>query len=279
VGGEASRVAAVAQMRLAVTLFLAVAGLVAAGPAAAAAPIDVSASVEPRSIGFGDTVILRVEATVDPQQIDAAALRLDPALGPWREQSPPETTVSGAHVSWRVAVACLEAACVDALPRASFTVRVPGTAVRISGRWLRVRTVSRLASGATAAAKPPFREQLALPPRSYRIDPGTLALALDAAAASFLAACVALLLRRRRRRADDARSGLERALAAVRQARTRPVEDRRKALGTLARELRIAGLDDAGRHSDRLAWSAGAPDGAALDDMATAVERLVGAAP
>jgi hypothetical protein len=115
-----------------------------------------------------------------------------------------------------------------------------------------------------------------VPPPTYRIDPGALALALDIGGALLLAAALGFIWfeiasRRQPRRRDDA-PVLARALALVRDAQTRAVEDRRRAVGLLARAL----PGDAERLSSdasRIAWSMPEPTPARLEELARDVEH------
>jgi hypothetical protein len=108
-----------------------------------------------------------------------------------------------------------------------------------------------------------LRAQTAVPPWRYRFD--RLWIALAALAAALVAGAAWLAWPRR------VRTPLERALAAVRAARGRPVRERRRAVGGLAAELRRLGRPEAER-SDRLAWSAAEPQPADLDALLEAVE-------
>ena len=83
------------------------------------------------------------------------------------------------------------------------------------------------------------------PPATFRFAPSTVRRALVAAAVVLVLLAAALLapfVRRSRARAPAAQvDPLERALALVRTARTRPPPDRRRALGLLSRTLRSRG--------------------------------------
>ena len=91
------------------------------------------------------------------------------------------------------------------------------------------------------------------PPATFRFAPSTVRRVLVAAAAVLVllaAALLAPLVRRSRARAPAAQvDPLERALALVRAARTRPPPDRRRALGLLSRTLALA--RGAHRRTDR----------------------------
>jgi hypothetical protein len=79
------------------------------------------------------------------------------------------------------------------------------------------------------------------------------------------------IIRRRPVRVKEV-APLTRALAAVRQAKTRPAEDRRRAAGLLSRTL---AEDDESSLSDvasRVAWSEGEPVPDGLEELARMVE-------
>jgi hypothetical protein len=83
-----------------------------------------------------------------------------------------------------------------------------------------------------------------------------------------VAVCHAVFVRRRR--TPDTRSALERALALVREAESREPEDRRRAVGLLARVLRRRD-DGLARAAGDLAWSEPEP---APSELAALVSRV-----
>jgi hypothetical protein len=109
---------------------------------------------------------------------------------------------------------------------------------------------------------------------TYRIAPNTLVLLLAALAAALAAAGVAFAVRQvaavRRLPKPDTRSVLERALALVRDAESQPVEDRRRAVGFLARVLHRRN-EQLARAADDLAWSEPTP---APDELAALADRV-----
>jgi hypothetical protein len=138
---------------------------------------------------------------------------------------------------------------------------------------------TRVAAADLVAAKPPFRGDTLPPPPGYRIAPDTLALALDVFAALFAAAGVGLatwlgIAFARRRRAPRTADELELALRRTREAEARPVPERRRAVGLLARLLEARGRRLAGAASE-LAWSEPTPEPEALSTLVTEVERTV----
>jgi hypothetical protein len=138
----------------------------------------------------------------------------------------------------------------------------------------------RVSQADVAQPHPPLRADTTPPPVGYRVQPATLARALEIAAAVLAAAgvlaaawSVSALVRTRRRRLERL-TGLERALALAREAERRPAPDRRRALGLLARllgsrEPRLAGA------ADELAWSAPTPTKDDLAGLVAQVEREV----
>jgi hypothetical protein len=110
---------------------------------------------------------------------------------------------------------------------------------------------------------------------TWRIAPGTLELLLEilavvlAVAAVGLAAWQATVVHAARSTAAQ-RTALERALAFVRDAESRPPADRRRAVGLLARVLRRRDGQLAGA-ADDLAWSEPAP---APDDLAELADKV-----
>jgi hypothetical protein len=101
---------------------------------------------------------------------------------------------------------------------------------------------------------------------------------LVAAAAVLVLAAMLLVipLARPRRARGPARSmdPLERALALVEQARTRPPADRRRALGLLARALRRVGATATGQAAADLAWSEPEPDAARMTLLVERIEKV-----
>ena len=160
--------------------------------------------------------------------------RVVPAFGRW-EVVEQHTSADG----WSATLVCLQLDCGKPAFMVTVRSRVP------------VVDESRL------------RAQTAVPPWRYRLD--GLWIALVALAAALVGAAAWLAWPRR------VTTRLERALAAVRAARGRPVRERRRAVGALAAELRRLDRPEAER-SDRLAWSAREPQPAELDALLEAVE-------
>ena len=134
---------------------------------------------------------------------------------------------------------------------------------RLDGRTIRIVVRPRVRS-----ADARFEAQTAPPPWRYRVDPTAASVALYVLAALLLAAAVLAWWRPWL----DRRTALERAVAAVREARARPAADRRKAVAALARELRRLGREEAGRHGDRVAWASAEPAPADLEQLLERIE-------
>jgi hypothetical protein len=108
------------------------------------------------------------------------------------------------------------------------------------------------------------------------VEPTALAYGLDAGALLLVALAVLIVVRqvfRRRRARTRELPPLARALAFVRQAKERPVEDRRRAAGLLARTLAAEHEDPLSAAASNVAWSAGEPAPTGLEDLARSVEE------
>jgi hypothetical protein len=253
-----------------------------------AQPLSVKTWLTPQSSSFGDPLTARLEVTVDPGSIDPESIVVRPRFAPYRVVGKAVGTRSAGGVlrSFRYRLECLAATC---LPGQTLAERrfVPA---RLSYRtadghvhesaidWPAYRVVSRLTSPDTGDPTARLRIDESLPSVSYRIDPGTLRWLLAAASGVLVfvaAVLVGLLLPRRRGMAAAMRlSPLEDALALVRASCSNGYPDeRRKALGRLARELGASGRPDLADTAFRLAWSARPPSGEAASEFAEDVEK------
>jgi hypothetical protein len=245
------------------------------------APIAVRASFDHASIGFGDPVTARVVVALDRDAVRPGTLHVDHDLAPFTTLTVPRTTRSVAGrletVTIEQRVACLVAACLSrtiALPRAHASVQShDGGTQTASAAWRRLHLRSRVTAADLARAAPRFAADTTPPPPHRRVSatPLELVAALVAGAAVVLLALEAAA-RARRRRPGDEGDELARALRLVREAEERPVPDRRRALGLLARLLRTrdAALE---RAASDLAWSRRAPERPAVDALVGDVER------
>ena len=266
----------------------AIAGLAfGAAPALASAPLVVTTSVSPRFLYFADMVSARVTVVADPRQVDPGSIRLAAAFGAWDQLAQTETTSTSAgpfmRRSWTFALACVQQECLPgSRPLAVHLTSVTVTAQRLDNSgvvslrraWPALSIAPRFGR-APRGATPQFALDLGLPSATYRLDPTSLADLLDAAA--LVLAAVALwiivreVLKRRPARAHEL-PPLVRALALVRQAKERTVDDRRRAAGLLARTLARDHEDPLSDAASQVAWSAGEPAPTRLEDLARSVE-------
>jgi hypothetical protein len=252
---------------------------------APAESVSVRAVFEPAVVDFGDPVTAHVVVLLDRRAVQPSTLRITDDIAPLTTLSAPKTvpTISGRleTVSITERVACLTDPCV------ARTVDFPRVRVSVSRRdrsvataaasWRPLQVNSRVGAADLTASAPPFAADTTLGSPGYRLSPSTAATVLDVVSAVAAAGAIALIalqlvaLTRTRRRTDTG-DELERALRLVREAEQRPVPDRRRALGRLARLLRAidGGL---GRAASDLAWSEPGPERQAVDEFVTRVER------
>jgi hypothetical protein len=292
VGGGAAAPAVVAMRRIAVVAGAAVGAVVAillvahsvSTPAGApTVPLAVHATFAPPLVQFGDPTTVRIDVELDRGAVQSKTLHVRTDLTPLTALSPARTsrTISGRleTVSIVQRVACVSDPClaktVTLHPiRTSVTTR-SGAVSRTSSSLL-LQLGSRVTAADLSRATPHFAADTAPPAPSYRIAPSTAAPVLDviaALAAGGAAVLVALqvLAVRRRRATEGAADDLARALRLVREAETRPVPDRRRALALLARVLRNRDVRLGPAVSD-LAWSEPPPDPQAIDALVSDVE-------
>jgi hypothetical protein len=274
-------VAAVAAVAVVAVLLLAHSGSTPGG--APTAPLAVHVTFAPPLVQFGDPTTMRIDIELDRGAVQSKTLHVTSDITPLTAFSAARTsrTVSGRleTVSIVQRVACLSDRClaktVTLHPvRASATTRSGAVSTASSPSLLRLG--SRVTPADLAAATPHFAADTAPPAPSYRIAPSTAAPALDviAALAAAAAACLValqVLAVGRRSRPEGATDDLARAVRLVREAETRPVPDRRRALALLARVLRNrdAGLGPA---ASDLAWSEPPPDPQSIDALVGDVE-------
>jgi energy-converting hydrogenase Eha subunit A len=244
----------------------------------------VSTSFAPSVVQFGDRVVARVVVLADRQALDTSRLRVTQDIAPL-------SRLPGAHVTrttrgrlfvatYEVPATCIVDACLAPslrLPpaRADAPQRDGGTA-HAQAPWPVLAVGSRVTATDLKASRPHLRGDTSAPSISYRIDPATLSYLLDAAAVLLaltgvgLAAWQATALVRRRRRTDQ-RSEVAFALELVREAASRPPEDRRRAVGLLARVLR-RNDDQLAATADNIAWSRPKPTPEGLAALADRVD-------
>jgi hypothetical protein len=278
--------AAVTAAAVVLGLWLFLPGAVPRPLPAPARALTIHASFAPAAAGFGDTVTARIEVIVDRSVVRPETVRTVYALAPLTLLATPvehrvtqgDTTI----VSTVVKAACLTDPCVagrgrtvpSVAPVRADATRRDGGRVSESAAWTRLEIDSRVGAADLAAARPPFRVEVAPPTPTYRIAPRTFALLLDLTAVLLVGAGLALVAAAlgRREKAGATPDALRRALALARAARARPVPDRRSALGLVARL--IASRDRRlARSADDLAWSRPAPTPERLTDLLDDVER------
>jgi hypothetical protein len=256
-------------------------------------PLLSTASLSVRSLAFGDPVTARLDLLVNPSAIDAASIRVTPRFSPYRivGTSRRTRTAGAVLVSYRYALECLTPECVPPKPQverqflpAFVSYRTSsGASARQVVDWPSYQISSRVSDADRAAPTERLRTDAALPAPSYRIDPSTLRAlltALSVALALGAAALAALALRRKPHPAAAAGpplSPLDQALQRVRAstANGRP-DERRRALGRLARELLAVNRDALAHDATRLAWSENSPSPESTGAFAAHVEASCG---
>jgi hypothetical protein len=262
-----------------------VAGSGASAGTARVAPLRATLTYSTQFLEFGDAVTARLTVLADRSQVNPATLRLSTNLGKWTDVRPPQI-ISGSDGTtyvrtWSFTVACLDAQCLGVhqpivmrLPPVSLTVtRLDGVPFTLTRAWPKLSITPRFGPPPTGGV-PDFEIDHQSPGLFFRVSPARLGLALDIAA-GLLAACGFWLvgydlLRRRSPRSVEIQP-LARALAFVRQAKSRSVDDRRTAVGLLARTLEHDG-GSLSAAASRVAWSAGEPSPGRLDELVRMVE-------
>jgi hypothetical protein len=248
------------------------------------AALVVRASFDPPAAQFGDRVVARVDVLADRSVLDTSKLQVTEDVAPLTALGAARVsrTVRGRLlvVSYALPAVCVTEQCIGKrlqLPSARAEApRRSGGVVQVKTAWPVLEIGGRVTAADLARSRPPLRSDTSMPSVTYRIAPATLSFLLDLAAAVLAAAGVALAAWQaagllRRKRASDTRDELERALALVREAETRPPEDRRRAVGLLARLLHQRDERLAGDAGD-LAWSEPKP---APEQLAALAERVV----
>ena len=272
-------------MRTAVVLLAA--GIFASS--ASAAPLVVRATFDASTVQFGDAIGTHVVVLLDGTRVRPGSLRIVADVAPLTPLSPVQTTriVHGNTITIAVArpYSCLSSVCVassgdatPALPRVTATVVTrDGRTVRAAATWPTLHIRGRVSTADLSQSRPPFLADLTPESPSYRVTPSALAWLLDGLAIALGLAAAALAAHTgarlmRRRRVEPAGDELERALRLAREAEARPVPDRRRALGLLARLLGSRYGPLAGAASE-LAWAKPEPEGAAVATLVADVER------
>jgi hypothetical protein len=250
--------------------------------------LSASTSLSAETLSFGDPLTAGLDVLVDPDVVDPASVRVRPRFAPYQIVATTVRTrrAGGVLRSYRYSLECLAAVCVPGrslaerrfLPVLLSYRTVTGQVGRGAVDWPAYRVISRLTSPDVGDPTQRLRTNETLPKVSYRIRPGLLQALLAASSAILVlvaAVLVALLLPRRAARSSRL-SPLEQALEHVRASGTNGYPDeRRKALGRLARELTVSGRRELAEAAFRLAWSAPAPSGEAAAAFAQRVEATL----
>jgi len=270
---------------------LGVAGVVAMGGAVASRavpasePLVVRTSIAP-TVQFGDALSAHVVVLMDRSSVDSHRLRITASVAPLTQLAATHTSRFSRGpldvVTFELSAACLDQHCLPGeaarmLRLPAVTAEVPtrgGSVASVTQPWPKLTIRGRVAGPDLERSRLPFRTNLDPPSVTYRITPDTLGTLLGVVAAAFgvtaivLAAAEALRIRRRRRVFET--TELQQALELARSAETRSPEDRRRAVGLLARllhprEERLAGT------ASTLAWSAPEPT---PDSVSSLVDRI-----
>jgi len=257
----------------------------------------VRTSLSPQRSLFGQVVTATVTVTVDPRQVDPSTVVVRPSFAPYslRSEDDGHSKIGRARVeTFTYRLQCVVVACVPTggagRARSAATafqlrpVRVAarsrdGSAVRLTAGWPVLGVQSRLTADDIALAEPVF-ERSGMPSVTWRVRPDLLAsfavllAVLCVLGAGVLAGSVALADGRPLRvlRIPANLSPVERALRlAEHAARRGETDESRKALERLAVELRRRGAEANAAEAERLAWSAGSPTRATVEELATSV--------
>jgi hypothetical protein len=291
VGGDAPA-DTVAPVRALAAAAVAVFLLPTASASAQRAPIEVLTSI-PSPAAFGKPFSARIVVVMDRDAVEARSLRVTSALAPLTQLAATRVSRSSRGgdevVTFDVMAACLEQRCVPArgaerrlrLPavRASARTR-DGETLSVSEPWRPLTIRGRVRASDLARSPLPFKTDLEAPAVTYRVAPSTLTAVLAALAIGLALAALALAARQvarvvRQRKLVEL-SELERALVLARSSGSRSPEDRRRALGLLARVLRSRQQRLAAPTST-LAWSAPLPSPGSVSTLVEQVEKEVGA--
>jgi hypothetical protein len=266
----------------------------AAAPAAAGTPIQVKTTISPDWGYFADEVTAQVDVVVDRTQVNASSLEIAASFAPWEEAGDARTsTAETAVVARRTVTYTLRCVVVACLPRGTVVQRfrlpvvtvsavsVDGGSLVVKRPWPPVNVAGRFLPPVTGAVRPQLLLETQAPSSRFAISPSATALGFDLGAAVLGLAALALTaleLRHfvaRRRNPVDERPPLVRALELVRDAQTRDVEDRRRAVALVARLLPKP--DAAQTTAAEIAWSKPDPSPDELAELAAAIEaRLNG---
>jgi hypothetical protein len=248
-------------------------------------PLAATATLTPRTFAFADKLTGRFDLLVDPRVVDPASVRVEQRFGLFHVlgTSFRERRTGGVLLSYRYVLECVVPGCLPGrtlaerrfLPGLVSYRTLAGRTRRAVVEWPTYTVATHLSTPDVGDPTLHLRADAPLPPVSYRLSPGTLQMLLAALAAVLVlgaAALVAVALPRRRSTRPSL-PPLEEALALVRASTVNGHNGaRRRALGRLARELRVEGQGDLAGAAVRLAWSSDPPSTDAATQLADEVE-------
>lgn len=259
--------------------------------------IAVRTSFVPGEHLFGDSPLAKVDVLVNRGLVDPGTVRVAAAFKPYHldgHGTLVRSDLAGVtRLEYRFPLSCLRAVCVPRKQRKDFTFPAARVSYVLASRgaridsapWPALEVVSRIRQADLAQRN--FADGLAVLPRvTYRMGPGLLAGLLLALALVLVLGPAAYGAQRLRTRLPEsapapARRGrlltpLEQALALVSRALAGlGVDEQRKALERLARELVASDRLDLARESRRLAWSRTGPSVSEAGALAERVEQEV----
>jgi hypothetical protein len=260
-----------------------------AAPVEQGAPLEIETSI-PVTTGFGEPITARVVVRARRDVVDADRLMVTSALAPLSQLTAAEVSRSSRGdtevVTYELTAACLDQRCVA--PSGVRRLRLPpvhaeapgrnGSLVSVTRPWPALTVRGQVRASDLTRSPLPFRADLEAPTVSYRIAPSTLTVVLVAAALALALTAIVLawrhVARLVRRRDYVEPSELERALALARSSEARPPDDRRRALGLLARVLH-AREQRLAPATSTLAWSAPLPTAGSISALLEEVEDEV----
>jgi hypothetical protein len=279
-------------MKLAVVIVVAGVALASgAVPARAARPLAVGTSISSQFVYLGDTVTATVTAVADRQRGVPSSLRVSATFGYWEQVAPTRTTSSSTDASvvrtWSFDIACLQLNClaggsplISRLPPVAVSMQTrAGPTITVTKAWPVLSIASRFGNS-TEGATPDFQLDQSLPGLRYRASPNVIVLGLAVVAVLLAAFGIALaanvILRRRAARPAEEVPALVSALAIVRRAKDKPIDDRRRAVGLLSRVLEEDGEATLADAAERAAWAAADPSPDRLEELVRTVESARG---
>jgi hypothetical protein len=251
-----------------------------------AEPLAATATLAPRTFDFADRLTARLDVLVDPRAVDPASVRVQQRFGLFHVLGADfrERKTGGVLLSYRYTLECVVPGCLPGrtlserrfLPTLVSYRTVAGRKRRAVIEWPTYTVATHLSALDTGDPTLRLRADAPLPSVSYRISPRTLQALLAALAAILVlgaAGLVAVALPRRRGAAGPKLPPLEEALALVRASTLNGHNgERRRALGRLARVLRVEGQGELAGAAVRLAWSSAPPSADATSQLADEVE-------